>query len=348
VSDSADEPTIDDGTAPMAGGDAAANIALEASGERVAIRWVARRTGTIHKLYLRVKVEGSTNCPYGGRTGYAAGTTGLLDASTYAVAADGLPDSETLLAHSVVQPCGREDGESLDLDLDFEVYEGQELVTVIRNVDDDSSRNYFSLNFLYAASGLVGANARNERDPEAPDAFYGLDPREIVGYSEDGGETWELPGGPYGPKGGKAFLPTYIQEYADGYRTGQPYYYARELAGRVTMVYAATDVPSTITALGAYTLGPGTAAVELRVDGVERASILLTGSGMLRRRIDPVTVSRGQTVTVTTRAGSQGLALGALYADRAWDDLMGLGPGFSYYLESDPVLAVPVYPLATP
>jgi hypothetical protein len=304
---------------------------------------VARKTGVITQLYLRVKVEGSQCWP--GRRGYAKGNAGIAEAVTYRTLPDGLPDTSHELARVRVRPCERQQGESLGFPLDIHVRKGEELATVVRNVDPHPSGDYFSLNFLYARTGLLGANGRNERTPNARDAFYGLDPREIVGFSRDAGASWHVPGGPYGTAGGRAFLPTYIQAYADGTRLGQPYYYGRALRGPVSMVFLRVPVVWTIKALGAYVPTRSTGAVMLSVDGHERARVRLSGRGMLRAPIAPVTVEPGSVVTISTRAGNGGLELSALHADAVWTHLMGLGRGYEFYLKRDPTLAVPVYPL---
>lgn len=203
-------------TAPHAGGDSAANISVNTAGERVMARWVAARTGTISTLYLRVKVENTAGCIFGGRTGYAAGTSGAFRATTYRVLPDGRPDTAAVLGQTQFNPCQRQSGESVDIPLNIAVTKGQELATVVQNADGAPATNWFSTNHLYTEAGVLGANGRNERDPNATDAHYGLDPREIVGYSTDGGATWSLPGGPYGAPGGKSFIASYIQRYSDG------------------------------------------------------------------------------------------------------------------------------------
>jgi hypothetical protein len=320
----------------FAAGDAAANIPLRRADDRVVIRWVARHSGTIESLHIRVKVSGS---------GYGAGSTGVLRATTHPVRPDGEPRTSVTLRRSAFVPGAAERGGSVSLRLHLPVRAGQELATVVRNVARDPASDYFSVNFLYSARGVLGANGRNERRADARDEYYGLDPRELVGWSRDGGSSWRLPGAPYGARNGRAFLPTYVQQYADGSADGQFYYWSAPIRGGVTMVYP--DVPRawTITRLAAFTNGSGAATVSLRVDGARRASTRLSGSGFLSAPIVPVTVSKGATVTVTTTAGEHGLALSQQFADRVWAELVGLGTRYRWYLEGEPQSAVPVYPL---
>jgi hypothetical protein len=331
--------------APFASGDDAANIPLDASGKWVVQRWVARHTGVLDRLYFYAKVEGSDDCAYGGRSGYAGGTSGRLLATTHRVLPGGAPDMSSTLARSEFVPCGNDDRETVAIDLDFPVTQGQEYATVIRNSDPRPAENFFSANFLYQDSGVVGANGRNERDPAAQDTYYGLDPRELVGYSTDAGRTWRLPGGPYGGSSGRAFIPTYIQQYADGTTGGQPYYWSTAASGDVSMVFPRLPTSWTIDAIGAYTSASSSGTVTVVVDGVERARARLSGRGFLRTAISPVTVAPGQSVTVRTRAGSGGLALRRMQVDQFWVSKLGLGASYRYYSGEDLRTAATVYPL---
>ena len=167
------EPTRNTTGAPLAAGDSAANIALDTARKRVLLRWVANDSGRLRRLYVRVKVEGS-RCS-SGRKGYAAGSGGTAQAIVYPTRPDGRPDTTRELARASVEPCDAHRGESLGFPLSLDVEAGDELATVVRNIDPQAERNWFSLNFLYEREGLVGPNARNERDPEAVGAEYGLD-----------------------------------------------------------------------------------------------------------------------------------------------------------------------------
>lgn len=330
---------------PYAVGDDAANIPLDSADEAIVLRWVARHTGVLDRLLLRVKVEGSRDCPYGRRPGYAAGTSGVLLATTSPVLPSGAPDTGRVLREEHFRPCGREQGESVSLDLHLPVSRGQEFATVVRNVDAAPEKNWFSLNFLFQRRGITGPNGRNERRTCVRDAAYDLDPRELVGWSTDAGQSWRLPGGPYGGRRGASFLPTYIQAYADGYRDGQPYYYAHPARGRVDMIYAPARHSLTITRLGAYTYGFSSGVVRIRVDDKLRASARLRGRGRIAARIRRVRVPAGATLRVSTRAGAGGLKLLQLYADADWDDTLRLGSSFRYHLRQDPADPVTVYPL---
>jgi hypothetical protein len=337
--------------APVAAGTSAANIDLNSAGRRVLVRWVARSTGTLTALHLRLEADGS-NCDRTGRTGYGLGNGGSWHVTTHRVLPDGRPDQATTLATQDFRPCDAPKSVAdvpqgiVRLAMRLAVRRGEEYATVIANGDPEPARNYSSTNFLYTSSGLLGANARNERSPLATDSYYGLDPRELVGFSKDGGRSWALPGGSYGGLGGRSFLPTYLQEYADGQITGQPYYYSSPGASGAdrTMVFQNIRRSWTISELGAYTARAGRGTLTLTVDGRKRARVSVAGQGMLRAAIVPVTVSPGQIVRVT----ASGLTILNVVADTAWGRLLGLHLASKpWYVEGEPNFthAAPVYAL---
>lgn len=338
--------------ASVAAGSSAANIQLSGANKRVVMRWVARSTGTLRALHLRIQADGAT-CRLSGRTGYGLGNGGSWKVTTHPVLADGRPDTSVTLTSYEVRPC--EAATSVvdvqqgvaRIPMTLAVVKGSEYATVVRNTDPLPTLNYTSTNFLYTSTGIVGANGRNERSKSAPDAQYGLDPRELVGYTTDG-STWALPGGPYGAPGGRNFLPTYLQEFSDGKVMGQPYYYAAaaSTADR-TMVFGNITSEWQIRELGAFTLREGSGTLTLTVDGRERARVAVSGTGMLRAAIPTVTVNAGQTVRVTAR----GLSIQNVVADTAWGRLAGLHlTSKPWYVENEanfshaaPVYALPAY-----
>jgi hypothetical protein len=338
---------------PIPAGNSAGNITLSSSQVRVAVRWVARTSGTLAALHLRVQGDGS-ECRRSGKTGYGAGTGGRWLATTHPAREDGRPDESRELARAEFRPCEAprsvvdvREG-VVRLPMRRPVRAGDEHVTVIRNTDPRPSENYTSTNFLFTDAGLVGANARNERSADADDALYGLDPREAVGYSSDGGRSWAIPGGQYGKAGGRHFLPAYVQEFVDGRVAGQPYYYAPAPVVRErTMVYAPAGRRWTVRGLGVYVGRRSSGTLVLRVAGRERASVEVSGAGMLREPIDPIAVGPRDEVRVTAR----GLPLQPVVADTAWGRLMGMHtPAWRWRIDGEPNFsqAVPVYPLPGP
>jgi hypothetical protein len=335
-------PAAQAAATPFAVGDSAGNIPLQNDRVRVMIRWVPTRSGVVRRLHLRVKLDGS-GCERGERGGYADGDGGILEATTYRVGRGGLPAGRAL--HSVRgRPCDIARSSTIALPLGIGVRRGAEYATVVRNVHGSADSNYFSLNFLYARGGLVGANGRNERRAGAGDAYYGLDPREIVGFSWNGRE-WKLPGGPYGRNDGRAFVPSYLLEWRDGGFTGQAYYYSGPVYGDVSMSYRTGSRPWRIRQIGAYTSEPGSAQVTLFVDGTRRASAVLSGDGHVRARIGPVVAPAGSVVRVVTRSGGGGLALREMAADSLWSEYLGLGRNYRYFRGDGGRDPVTVFPL---
>jgi len=318
------------------------------------IRWVAHATGRLTSLYFELKSDSDqpVNCPRS-ENGYGGGTGGRAEFDTYPVKPNGTPRLQKLIASTQLSPCASAQSGSVAVPLNLQVKKGDEFATVIRNVDSDPRTNYFSVNFLYEFGGVRGANGRNDRNSTASDVYYGLDPRELVGFSADGGRHWSL------PYPGGRFIPTYLQRFADGRVLGQPYLYPTcpcpgAVSGTVTMVFPHVPTRWTIRALGAYTLSPGgKATVQLLVNGVSVRSAVVEGVGMVRTPIEPFTVSRGATVAVRTTAGPDGLELQRVDADTPWKfgPVLRLGTGWKWYFEeglgggAGILAAVSVYPL---
>ena len=109
----------------------------------------------------------------------------------------------------------------------------------------------------------------------------------------------------------------------------------------------------TIRELGAYTISSSSADVDLLVNNKVVRSARLSGKGMLRAAIDPITVKRGSTVKVRTHAGDGGLAVQRIDADTPWKHgpVLTLGRhGRFYYLEQQgggaaAQSAITLYPL---
>jgi hypothetical protein len=344
----------DDLNPPFAAGDAAWNIALDQPGKEVVVRFVPRVSKTLAHVYLHVKTSGS---------GYAGGSGGVAVAALHPVAANGLPDARVTLGQEQRVPVRANPAgpNLLRLDFDVRLRAGVPYALVVRNGDQDPTRNYSSLNFLAVDTGptpaLAGAQARNETTAAARDLFYGLDPREAVGGTRDGGKLWRLPGNTDVSEA--KWLPTYALVWSDGSVQAQPYYSSHPPPdGTYTMVYRHVRSPWTIRQIGAYlhTWGAsaarrGSGIVQLLVDDVPRASVRLEGSGFVAAWLSrPVTVRPGQTVTlrvpVAAAGGAAGLPLRYSYADAQMAAIAGLGRDSDFYLDLPPyTYALPVFPL---
>ena len=345
--------------APFAAGSSAGNIQLGPDAcadddcvlrKRVMVRWVARHTGRLDTLYLEFKsnVSPPVNC-VASENGYGGGTSGTALVRTFVVRASGTPDFSRKITETTLNPCKAATDGSVPIPMGFRTTRGQEFATVVSNVDPEPLSNYFSLNTLYDDDGIHGANGRNTRSRKARDVYYGLDPREVVVISRTGGQTWQFDDIHH--------LPTYVQRYSDGFRAGQPYLYPTcpcpgAVNGRATMVFP--RVPRwTIRELGAYTISSSSADVDLLVDDKVVRSARLSGKGMLRAAIEPITVKRGATVKVRARTGHSGLAVQRIDADTPWKHgpVLTLGRhGRFYYLEQQgggaaAQSAITLYPL---
>ncbi len=336
--------------APFGVGDSAGNIRLN-SKSPVAIRWVAKSTGTLSRLWVKTRTV-----THGGAedSSYYAGTTGEWQVRTYLTNADGTPDLSRPLVSEKFVPAARmasddaafgdPEGEAIGLHLGIAVTRGAEYTTVFQNVDPRPSVNYASLNFLYNASGLQGAQGRDTTSPTASDELYGLDPREAVGGDYD--DHWYIPGNNYGAFA--KFLPTYVQQYADGHTAGQPYYTAASLPSdtRVDQRYVVSS-SETIGSLGAFITATDRLTATVLVNGVPRQSVALSGNRdqfVSAQLATPIAVSPGTVVDITTTTHVSG-ALKAMYADDVFSRLMDLGTGYEWYFTASPKRTVPLYPI---
>jgi hypothetical protein len=332
--------------APFAAGDGSANVPLFSSRRVVMVRWVARRSGRVNLLYLRVRTAGATACSDDPGVGYGGGSGGSWVVATTRVLPDGRPDARTPLATARLVPCTDKSYDSIAVPLNINVKSGHEYATLIRNGDSNPGHNFSSVNFLYARHGVAGPNGRNDRNPSIAQRFYGLDPREAVGFSTNGGRSWRIPGGPYGTSGGAVFIPTFLEVYADGRAGGQPYYSSTPLAGLATMSFRVKRTGS-MQGVGAYTSGPGAAPVVVRVNGLFRGIALLHGSGFISASLpSSISLHAGDTITLSTVAGALGLALRRDYSGVHEAQLLGLGVHSLAFLTSDPASVVAIYPLS--
>src|SRR5207244_12680511 len=159
------------------------------------VREGAKASGGAGRPRPRPQGEGARRRRDGG-TGYGGGNGGTWRATTHPVLPNGRPDMAHTLASTKFHPCSSKRSlvnvrqGVVRLPLHLTVGRGQEYATVIRNRARHARRNFTSINFLYSSDGILRANGRNERSPNAPDAYYGLDPRELVGYSLNGGRRW--------------------------------------------------------------------------------------------------------------------------------------------------------------
>jgi hypothetical protein len=170
---------------------------LKAARYRTLLRFVPDETIEIDRVYFGFKLRGAA-CWDSGQAGYGAGDGGTLDAALVHIdPATGLPAA--VIAHESSNACARHDEAVAELggvpvlawaSLRGPLEAGRMYALVVRNTHADPAGNFFSFNMPLADTALAGPHARNELDGSAGGAILGLDPREHVAWSEDGGATW--------------------------------------------------------------------------------------------------------------------------------------------------------------
>jgi hypothetical protein len=183
-----------------------------------------------------------------------------------------------------------------------------------QNVDPSPSSNWFSENSPTVKESVAGPNGVNNTDPNAPGAIAGLDPREAVCWSQDGGSSWvwgrqvgegDTPGAYGGSASGDdgTRLPWYGWQSSptSSPESNQPYY-AYEERGSYTL--RVNSVPEAVTLREAGAYAPvGASAGVLTVRNLSTGEVGRTGalgSGLVRGTLDnPVAVQAGQSYEIS-------------------------------------------------
>jgi hypothetical protein len=196
-----------------------------------------------------------------------------------------------------------------------------------------------SLNSPVVNEAAAGPNGRNTLDRNAPGAMAGLDPREAVAWSTDGGLSWgwgrEVGAGPvpgdYSGSGDDGVrLPWYAWQEQSGapLQSNQPYY-AYTARGSYTLRLKSAPVATKLTEAGGY--APAGASVGVvTVKNVRTGQVGTTaslGTGMAKGTLSPpVDVAAGDTYEISN-SGTVAKAEGDIFLQK-----MGLiGPGKSPY-----------------
>jgi hypothetical protein len=170
---------------------------LKAARYRTLLRFVPDEPVAIDRVYFGFKLRGAA-CWDSGQAGYGAGDGGTLDATLVDIdPATGVPAA--VIARESINACARHDEAVAELggvpvlawaSLRGSLAAGRMYGLVVRNAHADPAGNFFSFNMPLADTALAGPHARNELDGSAAGAILGLDPREHVAWSDDGGATW--------------------------------------------------------------------------------------------------------------------------------------------------------------
>lgn len=261
-----------------------------------------------------------------GRPGYAHGDGGVIRARLVTVKPDGTPDLDNVLADERVNAVQRyrESQEAFGIDggtqllyfgmAGVELEAGRLYAVVYSNEAADPLQDFFSINSPVTRESVAGPNVQNTLDPQAPGAMAGLDPREAVTWSTNGGDEWL-----WGWRVGEGDLYGYYtasrtedtgpplpwygwQESPDTPPASNQPYYAYGEDGSFTLV--ASDVPhaTTLTEAGGYApIGSEVGVVTVRnVDTGESGSTEPLGEGLVRGRLDnPVRLQVGDTYEIS-------------------------------------------------
>jgi hypothetical protein len=288
-----------------------------------AIRFVLDENTSMYRFISGFNLEGSNRV--GGRNDYSGGNGGKVLARLVAVKANGEPDTSQVLAEETVGASQRYlesksayGAPGLTQLLYFnmggvQLEGGRMYAMTYQNADASPADNWFSENSPTVKESVAGPNGVNNVDPNAPGAIAGLDPREAVAWSQDGGSTWSWgrhagEGDTPGAYGGSATtddgtrLPWYGWQSspASAPQSNQPYYAYKE-SGSYTLRETAT-ASSTLTFAGAYA-AVGADAGTLTVRNLATGEVGSTGplgSGLVQGALDhPVSVAPGQAYEIS-------------------------------------------------
>jgi len=225
---------------------------------------------SIDRFYFGFKLRGAS-CWDSGNAGYGAGDGGTLHASLVNIdAVTGLPTDT--VAEETVNGCTRQNEAAAELGSDPVVVwvntkatlvGGRLYGLIVSNTHASASSNFFSFNMPLADTELAGPHAHNELNKAASGGILGLDPREHVAWSTDGGKTWG-----YGSQNGQyrsymndhdmahpaTRMPQYGFRLTNGATLGmQPYYAYSTDCSNCSVTYANARYPRTFTEVGGFT-----------------------------------------------------------------------------------------------
>lgn len=257
-----------------------------------------------------------------GRIGYAHGNGGELWARLVSMKEDGTPNLSTPLAEEKFSPVDRYtaiksaykiSGKSGMLYAEFggvALEANTPYFVVYTNVAAKPEFDYVSFNSPVTNSSVAGPNGANTLDPDATGAIAGLDPREAVAWSTNGGMTWgwgKAVGsgslfGDYEGEGDSAVkLPWYAwQTNAEAALESNQPYYAYSEGGEYTLSVTNGARAATVTEAGGYapegfTVGAVTVTAK---SGSAKTGVL--GTGLQKGALSaPVQIVPNETFTIS-------------------------------------------------
>jgi len=292
---------------------------LKAAGYRALLRFVPDANISIDRMYFGFKLRGAS-CWDSGNAGYGAGDGGTLHASLVNIdPGTGLPTTE--ITSETVNGCDRHNEAAAIVGQDPVMVwvntpatlEGGKLYgLIVSNTSQDPAGNFFSFNMPLADTELAGPHAHNELNKNAAGGILGLDPREHVAWSTNGGTSWN-----YGSANGqyKSYMndhdtahpatrmPQYGFRLTGGKMLGvQPYYaYSTDCTGCST-TYANARYAREFSELGGFTASGtnvGTLTITNDTTGMKASCTPTTGYGFRKCTLSQaLSVAVGQTYTV--------------------------------------------------
>ena len=256
------------------------------------------------------------------RIGYAHGSGGEIWARLVPMKEDGTPNLASVIAEEKFNPVDRYSatkssyGISGKTGMLYVGFGGAALAAdtpyfvVYTNIAAKPEFDYVSFNSPVTNSNVAGPNGVNTLDPNATGAIAGLDPREAVAWSTNGGLTWgwgkavgsgSLFGDYEGAGDSAVKLPWYAwQTSAEATPESNQPYYAYTEAGEYTLSVTNGARAATVTEAGGFapegfTVGAVTVTAK---SGSAQTGVL--GSGLQKGSLSaPVQIAPGETFTIS-------------------------------------------------
>lgn len=256
------------------------------------------------------------------KVGYAHGDGGVILARLVGMKEDGTPDLSSVIAEEEFNPVDRYNeikstykisGKSGMLYVNFggaSLEANTPYFVVYTNNAAKPEFNYVSFNSPVTNASVAGPNGANTLNSDAAGAIAGLDPREAVAWSLNGGTSWgwghKVGEGPLfgdytGSGDSDVRLPWYGWQTSSlaALESNQPYYAYTE-AGEYTLSVTNGPRAATVTEAGGYapegfTVGAVTVAAKA---GSAKTGVL--GSGLQQGTLSaPVQIAPGETFTIS-------------------------------------------------
>ncbi len=256
------------------------------------------------------------------KVGYAHGDGGMILARIVGMKEDGTPNLASVIAEEEFNPVDRYNeikstykitGKSGMLYVNFggaALEANTPYFVVYTNNAAKPEFNYVSFNSPVTNASVAGPNGTNTLDPDATGAIAGLDPREAVAWSLNGGTSWgwghKVGEGPlFGDYTGSGDSDVKLPWYGwqtnslEALESNQPYYAYTE-AGEYTLSVTNGPHAATVTEAGGYapegsTVGAVTVTAKA---GTAKTGVL--GSGLQQDALSaPVQIAPGETFTIS-------------------------------------------------